>query len=682
MGSPVQTLIADPQFQSLSPDGQRKAIRGVGGNDFATLSDTGIDKFISGMSVRPTEAQQAAEVVPRTLAQSRAVSQRVPIAGAERGGQFRAESGAYTPTEEERPLPSAAGPPAALPAPPTTFVARALDEAKRIGHGLLAPPDTAFGQPFNPIGTAQNVAGAVKTRGQEFAQHPAAATGATVTDVAAAAAPFVAHEALGRISTALEPHNIRVGTEKVGKGLGIPSSEEAVSLAGKSAPEGINAASDLQLVQKDLATIERKAPVTAKGSAGTFARAKNILDYNAQLWEDAHAAPISRNVNLPINEQNLMAAGQKALPAEAMENAPSGGKQAQRWLQSVAGKSRSLGSADALLREINADIEANASSAKPYPPLVVRTKMAVAEALRKEIETTLTGAGEQGVAEANQRYGALRNIAERMIDAGLAEAKSEGKRAGITPKWFNVYTFMHTGGISEGLSVHPSAMFPSKSSKHIGAGMSRLAGTSLEPPPNPSAPQPRLPAPPDTSGPIPGAMGPSAYSWNPPGPAPPSGAGAPEVTGTATLRPGGGTAENPSALGAGGKGGVRIRGMLPAPPPESVTPPRVSGERTAIGTMQPVALGPFQPPTSYGGQRRPPARYLPALPERAGVSPGTSPPTGIVGSTFKQLGLTDLVTPRQQTTLETMLRGPRWKDMDSQEKVQAIRSILSGERFP
>jgi hypothetical protein len=557
MGSPVQTLVADPQFQSLSPDGQRKAIRGVGGNDFTSLSDAGVDKFISGMSPRPTEAQQAATFVPKTLAQSQAVSQRVPAAGAERGGQWRAESGAYTPTEQERQLPSAAAPPAALPAPPTTFVARALDEAKRIGRGLTAPPDTAFGPPINPIGTAQGIASAVKGRGQEFMEHPAAAAGATTTDVAAAAAPFVAHEAISRISTALEPHNIRVGTEKVGKGLGIPSSEEAVSLAGKSAPEGINAASDLQLAQKDLAVIERKSPVTVKGSAGTFARAKNILDYNAQLWEDAHAAPISRNVNVPINEGNLVAAGTKELTPEAMDTDQAGGRRAQRWLDTAINKPRSLGSTDQLIRELNNDLQ-NADPSR-YGPLFVRVKNAVVGAARKEVEDTLVSKGEEGVRESNRRYGALNNIAQRMVDAGLAEAKSEGKQS-VMPKWLNVYTFLHPGGVSGGASVHPSGLFVPSSSKHIGEGMTRLAGTSLEPPP---------------------------------------------------------------------------RKSIPTPPAGAID----------------------------------------------GAGTGGSPATGQVGAEFRKLGVTDLITPRQSETLETMIRGPRWKDALPYEKVEAIQSIIKGQRF-
>jgi hypothetical protein len=52
------------------------------------------------------------------------------------------------------------------------------------------------------------------------------------------------------------------------------------------------------------------------------------------------------------------------------------------------------------------------------------------------------------------------------------------------------------------------------------------------------------------------------------------------------------------------------------------------------------------------------------------------PAVGIVGAEFNKLGLADPVNPRQQTTLETMMNGPRWKDFDRSEKIEAVRDIL------
>ena len=55
----------------------------------------------------------------------------------------------------------------------------------------------------------------------------------------------------------------------------------------------------------------------------------------------------------------------------------------------------------------------------------------------------------------------------------------------------------------------------------------------------------------------------------------------------------------------------------------------------------------------------------------------SSPPAGLVKQEFGKIGLSDLVTPRQSTTLETLMRGPRWRDMDRAERIAAVRDILS-----
>ena len=53
------------------------------------------------------------------------------------------------------------------------------------------------------------------------------------------------------------------------------------------------------------------------------------------------------------------------------------------------------------------------------------------------------------------------------------------------------------------------------------------------------------------------------------------------------------------------------------------------------------------------------------------------PAVGIVGQEFNKLGMQDQqVNPRQQTTLETMMHGPRWKDLDPEEKVEHVKDIL------
>lgn len=69
------------------------------------------------------------------------------------------------------------------------------------------------------------------------------------------------------------------------------------------------------------------------------------------------------------------------------------------------------------------------------------------------------------------------------------------------------------------------------------------------------------------------------------------------------------------------------------------------------------------------------ARWAPRV--KRAATPDAAPAAGQVGQAFKQLGLTDLVTPRQQTTLETLLRGPRYKSLDEVDKAAAIRAVLT-----
>ena len=49
---------------------------------------------------------------------------------------------------------------------------------------------------------------------------------------------------------------------------------------------------------------------------------------------------------------------------------------------------------------------------------------------------------------------------------------------------------------------------------------------------------------------------------------------------------------------------------------------------------------------------------------------------------MKSLGLEpQLLTKQMQSTLETMIRGPRWKGMEGVDKVAAINRIISGAKF-
>jgi hypothetical protein len=88
---------------------------------------------------------------------------------------------------------------------PTGFFGRAWDEAKNIGSGMFGE-----GELFGDSGKSSSVAGfaapdvlgtiqGVKSRAQEFKEHPAAAAGAATTDLAAAALPFVVPDVAGKV---------------------------------------------------------------------------------------------------------------------------------------------------------------------------------------------------------------------------------------------------------------------------------------------------------------------------------------------------------------------------------------------------------------------------------------------------------------------------------------------------
>ena len=367
---------------------------------------------------------------------------------------------------------------------------------------------------------------------------------------------------------------VRKGTAEVGKATGIPTSENAVALAGQHSPDIVNASKDLQIAQKDLANIDRKYPISAKGSDASFAHAVAIKNYMEDLWDTYHKGPVARNANLPIEPQTVASQARAVLTPEAVDAiGPSGDRQARnlnRWIDTKLNQPRSLSSADKMIRELNDDLEkASASASSPYGQLEIRVKQAAVNGLRDEVDRVLTSptVGETGVRDVNQRYGALRNVLERTIKAAAGEAAAEGKSPTFPP-WMHAYTFVHPTpegvAASMGAGIHPSGMFKPTASKQLSKGMSALGSSRLG---------------------------------------------------------------------------------LP-PPPEGF----------------PVGPGQLAPPPSQGQQGQP-----------------ASGPTMVE---MRTLGMPPvMLTPQQQSTIDTMIRGPRWKGMEGVDKVAAINRIISGAKF-
>lgn len=140
-------------------------------------------------------------------------------------------------------------------------------------------------------------------------------------------------------------------------------------------------------------------------------------------------------------------------------------------------------------------------------------------------------------------------------------------------------------------------------------------------------------------------------------------------------------------------------GPAPIPPPPQYGAPAGPQPQFPYAPSTPIpappsapGFSPTQPPTpgSTGWsaaeppvKQSPDARNLWGRPVATGdttTTPGgmipSTPPSGFVKQEFGKLGLSNLVTPRQATTLETLMRGPRWKDMDRPERLAAVRDIL------
>jgi len=282
----------------------------------------------------------------------------------------------------------------------------------------------------------------------------------------------------------IEPRNVRIGTEKVGAALKVPTSEEAIaaSQGSKARTLGLDEARDLSIARDDLAEIERTRPVTTKGANGMYARAKNTFDYARDLWQQSHKKQIGRHAMMPMDPKSLIDVGEKVLTPEAVENNPTEARAARRWLQGIA-KKRTMASMDELLRYINDDIDRPDAFDK-YGNLGLQTKVAVAKQIREDIDNGLEAAGEIGVRDTNKRYAALQTVGARMIKEAIAE-DVKGAREGKFPPWLHAYTFLHPSLesiLSVGAGINPARMFHPSSSKMLAKGMTRLAKSDLAPP--------------------------------------------------------------------------------------------------------------------------------------------------------------------------------------------------------
>jgi len=293
------------------------------------------------------------------------------------------------------------------------------------------------------------------------------------------------------------------GYSKMGESLAIPTGDSVLKLVGPEAAKDVKLAGDLKLVQPELAEIQRSAPIKAKGSEGMFELAGKIYDHMDRLWQQAHAEPIQRNAQYPIDNQAVVSAGRKVLSRELLESDPTA-KAANDFLERISGD-RNVKSADDLVRYLNEDLKSPAAQTS-YGAAQNLVKKAVLQELRKQIDRALIDNNEQGVKDWNRKWGALDNVSDRVIQRAVAEAKAEGREPAI-PRYLHMYSFFHGGpegalGMSGGLAFRPQEVLRGVPSGQMRAGMSALGKSPLEAKPFPVAPTPFQPrglfAPPTT----------------------------------------------------------------------------------------------------------------------------------------------------------------------------------------
>lgn len=323
-------------------------------------------------------------------------------------------------------------------------------------------------------------------------------------------AALSAAEILGLMAAGGKPPNkasyVPEGLRKIGKGIGVPYSETTVKAAesiGTLAPKGsarevISAVKDLDLAKEDLAKIDREMPIKRtlmgnlkKGPDVSMQRAINIVDYMRKLWDKSHVEPVARQAERPLNQAAVLKELKETITDEAVTNAsPAEVKQARAWVQRNFEGNRTIGSGDKLMREINRSTD-SPSAFTAYPPLLLRVKQLAGDALRRQIDIDLEAAGEGGIKGPNQRYGALRTVAQYMTESAISEA-TKANNATLLQKGLHTYGYLSPKSILPhgGMAINPGGFLGTRPSANIAQGMSLLGQSGIEPPPQapPSSP--------------------------------------------------------------------------------------------------------------------------------------------------------------------------------------------------
>jgi hypothetical protein len=310
-----------------------------------------------------------------------------------------------------------------------------------------------------------------------------------------------AHEfAAGPGKRIVEARNARQGPANITKALNTP--------AGKKGATAAKMAEDVHTATADLAAIEKETPakVTSllkrgKGSESFRDLADKIDSRQDAMWEEGHKPAIQRQGSQPIDHRIPFAAARKVVTDMATRANGAEAKLAMDWLNEQ-NQPTTIGQADNLIREINADLKGKDANTR-YGPLQVRVRRAYVDSLRNTMDTQLDNLGEKGVKPVNKRWGALENIKGRLQERAVQEAQKEAK-TGPLPDWAHMYMFLHGGNIlpTIGAGIRAGAAMKPAPGTQLTRGMRQLGSNVplfTDPAPftsnAPPAPHGLLPAP-------------------------------------------------------------------------------------------------------------------------------------------------------------------------------------------
>jgi hypothetical protein len=501
--------------------------------------------------------------------------------------------------------------------------------------------------------------------------------------------------------------------------------ENAVAPGGLSAADQAALREDWGRARKYIGAETATAPV--KGGEGGVMRSAGVARTAAnKLWQ-SNVEPVIDKFATETASTSDVAERIRSTPSDIdIASRPGIQKKVER-LANVFDRQMSIAEMNSKVTELNADAavgkfydmgpaeRAKAIQADP----TLHAKVAALDGLREKMFDTIadkwSDEGGQAFREARKDYGALRNVEQNFRDAKVPTPKSLGTRIANTARVSispHAATEYLRNPVSTVLDLNNPNRLATKAVNKAGQtgeaippppGLplySRPAGPAaaqaLPPPPTGVAPQAGLPPPLEFPPTTPNAMWEGAQpkagfdtpsqmvsSIRPPenvkGPSVSASPNAPKQTGSPTkgaptfyrseasplARKYGLISREPSAPGLVSFQDSTTGGSIEMKEgfTEDQLAAKVKAHRDAMAA------------TSESGKSDLQRVKREAAANRFAHEAG--PASGQVKAEMGKLKLFDLVTPRQQTTLETLLRGPRWKGMDAGERSAAIKDVLS-----